>query len=207
MDSFDKTVQKAKDVFDIAVNKTGEFVNVSKLKISVANLNNKLEKAYAELGKVQFKVLKDSNLENPQTSAAVFEIKRIINEIKDLLEEIVGEIRDEYDGDEAELIKEIDDNIYLVEGSMKLDDINDAIDTNFDSEDYDSIGGLIIESLDRLPEDKESVILENGTILQVEGISQNRITKVLITLPVDEDDDADEDSEDKIEISEEINEK
>ena len=127
--------------------------------------------------------------------------------MEDLLEEIVGEIRDEYDGDEAELIKEIDDNIYLVEGSMKLDDINDAIDTNFDSEDYDSIGGLIIESLDRLPEDKESVTLENGTILQVEGISQNRITKVLITLPVDEDDDADEDIEDKTEISEEINEK
>lgn len=127
--------------------------------------------------------------------------------MEDLLEEIVGEIRDEYDGDEAELIKEIDDNIYLVEGSMKLDDINDAIDTNFDSEDYDSIGGLIIESLDRLPEDKEAVTLENGTILQVEGISQNRITKVLITLPVDEDDDADEDIAEKTEVSEEINEK
>ncbi len=103
--------------------------------------------------------------------------------MEDLLEEIVGEIRDEYDEDEAELIQEIDDNIYLVEGSMKLDDINDAIDTKFDSEDYDSIGGLIIESLDRLPEDKESVTLEDGTILQVDGISQNRITKVKITLP------------------------
>ena len=106
--------------------------------------------------------------------------------MEDLLEEIVGEIRDEYDEDEAELIQEVDDNIYLVEGSMKLDDINDAIGTNFDSEDYDSIGGLIIESLDRLPEDKESVTLENGAVLQVEGISQNRITKVLITLPTEE---------------------
>lgn len=103
--------------------------------------------------------------------------------MEDLLEEIVGEIRDEYDEDEAELIKEMDKNVYLVEGSMKLDDINDALHTDFDSEDYDSIGGLIIESLDRLPENKESVTLENGTILQVEGISQNRITKVLITLP------------------------
>ena len=103
--------------------------------------------------------------------------------MEDLLEEIVGEIRDEYDADEAELIQEIDDNVYLVEGSMKLDDINDAIYTNFDSEDYDSIGGLIIESLDRLPEDKESVTLADGTVLQVEGISQNRITKVMITLP------------------------
>ena len=108
--------------------------------------------------------------------------------MEDLLEEIVGEIRDEYDEDEAELIQEVDDNVYLVEGSMKLDDINDAIHTNFDSEDYDSIGGLIIESLDRLPEDKEFVTLENGTTLQVEGISQNRITKVLITLPAGEED-------------------
>lgn len=107
--------------------------------------------------------------------------------MEDLLEEIVGEIRDEYDADEAELIQEIDDNVYLVEGSMKLDDINDAIYTNFDSEDYDSIGGLIIESLDRLPEDNESVTLADGTVLQVEGISQNRITKVMITLPTDTD--------------------
>ena len=114
--------------------------------------------------------------------------------MEDLLEEIVGEIRDEYDEDEAELIQEVDDNIYLVEGSMKLDDINDAIGTNFDSEDYDSIGGLIIESLDRLPEDKESVTLENGATLQVEGISQNRITKVLITLPSERDDESDEDA-------------
>ena len=112
--------------------------------------------------------------------------------MEDLLEEIVGEIRDEYDEDEAELIQELDDNVYLVEASMKLDDINDALDTNFDSEDYDSIGGLIIESLDRLPEDKESVTLENGTILQVEGISQNRITKVLITLPATEEEITDE---------------
>ena len=88
MDSFDKTVQKAKDVLDIAVNKTGEFVNVSKLKISVANLNNKLEKAYAELGKEQFKALKDANVENPKTVAAIFEIKGIISEIKELLDEI-----------------------------------------------------------------------------------------------------------------------
>ena len=115
--------------------------------------------------------------------------------MEDLLEEIVGEIRDEYDGDEAELIQEIDDNVYLVEGSMKLDDINDAINTNFNSEDYDSIGGLIIESLDRLPENKESVTLENGTVLQVEEISQNRITKVLITLPADDSEEEDDDSE------------
>ncbi len=103
--------------------------------------------------------------------------------LEDLLEEIVGEIRDEYDEDEEELIQELDDNLYLVEGSMKLDDINDALGTNLDSEDYDSIGGIIIEQLDRLPEDGEEVILDNGIQLKVQGINQNRIIKVLMTLP------------------------
>lgn len=103
--------------------------------------------------------------------------------LEDLLEEIVGEIRDEYDQDEEELIQEVDERTYLVEGSMKLDDINDALDTKLDSEDYDSIGGIMIECLDRLPEDNEEVTLENGIRLKVQGIDQNRIEKVLMTLP------------------------
>lgn len=103
--------------------------------------------------------------------------------LEDLLEEIVGEIRDEYDEDEEEFIQAVDDQTYLVEGSMKLDDINDALGTDLDSEDYDSIGGIIIEKLDRLPEDDEEVTLENGIKLKVSGISQNRIIKVQMTLP------------------------
>lgn len=95
----------------------------------------------------------------------------------------MGEIRDEYDEDEEELIQELEDRVYLVEGSMKLDDINNELDTDLDSEDYDSIGGLIIECLDRLPEDNEEVTLENGIHLKVQGIEQNRIVKVLMTLP------------------------
>ena len=75
------------------------------------------------------------------------------------------------------------DDTYLVEGSLKLDDINDALGTDLTSEDYDSIGGLIIDCLDRLPEDGEEVTLENGIHLKVQGIDQNRIVKVLITIP------------------------
>ena len=118
--------------------------------------------------------------------------------LEDLLEEIVGEIRDEYDADEEELIKEIDEYTYLVEGSMKLDDINDELETDLDSNDYDSIGGIIIESLDRLPEDNEEVTLENGIRLKVQGIKQNRIVKVLMTLPKKAPDDtsAEENAED-----------
>lgn len=103
--------------------------------------------------------------------------------LEDLLEEIVGEIRDEYDADEMEKLKKLDDRNYLIEGSMKLDDINDALNIHLSNEDYDSIGGIIIEQLDRLPEDQESVTLEDGTVLKVQGIDQNRIVKVLMTLP------------------------
>jgi CBS domain containing-hemolysin-like protein len=108
--------------------------------------------------------------------------------LEDLLEEIVGEIRDEYDADEEQLIQAVDSRTYLVEASMKLDDINDALDISLESEDYDSIGGILIEYLDRLPEDNEEVTLENGMTLKVQGIEQNRISKVLLTLPAPQED-------------------
>lgn len=102
--------------------------------------------------------------------------------LEDLLEEIVGDIRDEYDLDEINLIKNIGGRRYLVEGNMKLDDINDELGTSLDSEDYDSIGGLMIEALDRLPGYGETVTLDDGTTLTARGIKGNRITKVLITV-------------------------
>ncbi len=103
--------------------------------------------------------------------------------LEDLLEEIVGEIRDEYDEDEEELIRKTDERTYLVAGSMKLNDINDELGTMLASEDYDSIGGLIIENLDRLPEDEETIVTKEGITLQVKGVSQNRIVQVLMILP------------------------
>ncbi|MBD5504790.1 MAG: HlyC/CorC family transporter [Lachnospiraceae bacterium] len=113
--------------------------------------------------------------------------------MEDMIEELVGEIRDEYDADEEELIQEMDDGQYLVVGSMKLNDINDALNIELDSEDYDSIGGLIIEKLERLPEDKETILLDNGISLQADGVQDNRIVKVLITLP-SEDEQAEEEA-------------
>lgn len=103
--------------------------------------------------------------------------------MEDMMEELVGEIRDEYDDDEEELIQETEDGKYLVEGGMKLDDINDALDIRMESDDYDSVGGLMIEKLERLPQDQETILLENGISLQACGIQDNRILKVLITLP------------------------
>lgn len=114
--------------------------------------------------------------------------------MEDLLEEIVGEIRDEYDEDEEELIQAAGERAYLVEGSMKLSDINDALGTDLESEDYDSIGGLIIENLDRLPEDGETIETASGITLQVKGVNQNRIVKVLMTLPEKKEEESSEDT-------------
>ncbi len=106
--------------------------------------------------------------------------------LEDLLEEIVGEIRDEYDQDEEKQIQEIQGG-YLIEAKMKLEDINDAIGTRFSSEDYDSIGGLVLDSIDRIPEDNETVTLDDGTKLTVKGIKNNRIVSVFVELPESEE--------------------
>ena len=98
--------------------------------------------------------------------------------LEDLLEEIVGEIRDEYDSEEEELIQQVGDGEYVIEGSMKLDDINDALDLCLTSEDYDSIGGIIIGLLDHLPAVGESVTTPEGILLRVDSLDKNRIEKV-----------------------------
>ena len=99
--------------------------------------------------------------------------------LEDLLEEIVGEIRDEYDEDEEELIQEVGERTYLVEGSMKLGDINDELGTLLSSEDYDSIGGLLIEHLDRLPEDGETIVTEAGITLKFRESARTELSRFL----------------------------
>ena len=106
--------------------------------------------------------------------------------LEDLLEEIVGEIHDEYDESEKELIQTLDEHTWQIAGALKLDDVNDALNTAFESEHYDSIGGLMIEQLDRLPHEKESVTLADGSTLTAEEIVKNRIKHVILTLPVTE---------------------
>ena len=105
--------------------------------------------------------------------------------LEDLLEEIVGEIRDEYDEDEENELVEVAPLEYLVEGSMRLDDLNDRLGLELESEDYDSIAGLIIGLLDRLPEQGEEVVCNNIRLV-VEALDKNRIDKVRMYLGVEE---------------------
>jgi CBS domain containing-hemolysin-like protein len=104
--------------------------------------------------------------------------------IEDLVEEIVGEIEDEYD-EEKNPIEVIKENEYLVEGSLRLHDISDLIGINIDSEEFDSVGGLMIEDLGRMPEEQEEVMVNNIRFI-AEEIEKNRIKKVRMIINIDE---------------------
>lgn len=105
--------------------------------------------------------------------------------MEDLLEEIVGEIRDEYDDDEEDEVVEVAEGEYLINGAVKLDDINERLELKLESEDYDSIGGLVIGLLDHLPEEGETVEHENVR-LTVEHVEKNRIDKVRLHILTEE---------------------
>ena len=97
--------------------------------------------------------------------------------LEDMLEEIVGEIRDEFDADEDEGITKISETEYLIDGSTNLDDVNDRIGLELSSEEYESIGGIIMEKLGRLPVEGEVITFDN-IILTVKKMDHARIEKV-----------------------------
>ena len=111
--------------------------------------------------------------------------------LEDLLEEIVGEIRDEYDSDEEDAIEQLSEYEYLILGSTNLDDVNDALDLEFESDDYDTIGGYLIGLLDHLPEKNEIIITDDDVLLRVDQMDKNRIEKIYIKKPSDKKDNAD----------------
>lgn len=120
--------------------------------------------------------------------------------LEDILEEIVGEIHDEYDEhEEDELLTKINDFEYILEGSISLDDLDDRLELKLESEEYDSLGGFMIEHLDHHPEIGDEITTERGLRLVVESLVKNRIEKVHIYLPEnfyeEENDDDDDDNE------------
>lgn len=103
--------------------------------------------------------------------------------LEDLLEEIVGEIRDEYDTDEEDSILPLNDREFIVLGSTNLEDLCAELNLNFTSEDYDTIGGYLIGLLDHLPEKNEIIITDDDILLRVEQMDKNRIEKIYIKKP------------------------
>lgn len=103
--------------------------------------------------------------------------------LEDLLEEIVGEIRDEYDADEEDDITRISDREFYVLGSSNLNDVSEALSLHFTSDDYDTIGGYCLGLLDHLPEKNEIILTDNNILLRIDRMEKNRIERIYIRLP------------------------
>ena len=121
--------------------------------------------------------------------------------LEDILEEIVGEIHDEYDENEENFVQKVNDLEYIVEGSLSLDDLNDRLDLELESEDYDSLGGFIIQRLDRLPEVGDEFTTEDGIRMIVDRLDKNRVELVHIYLPEKDLPDPEHDEEEEREAA------
>ena len=99
--------------------------------------------------------------------------------MEDLLEEIVGEIRDEYDTDEEKSIRRTGDGEYAVEGDVRIQELNETLGLDLSSEENETVGGLVVELLDHLPETGESVAMENVRFT-VREMDKNRIGKLSV---------------------------
>ncbi|MCR5769533.1 MAG: hemolysin family protein [Lachnospiraceae bacterium] len=101
--------------------------------------------------------------------------------IEDLIEEIVGEIRDEYDLDEVDSITALPDNTYEVQGQTIIEDVNDEFGLNIESDDYGTIAGHVIHLLGHIPAVGESVT-EDGVTYIVTNVDKNRVDSIKIII-------------------------
>ncbi len=97
--------------------------------------------------------------------------------LEDIIEEIFGEIRDEYDEDEESPYVQVDEGEYIFRGRIDLDDFNEIMDTSLPNDEADTLSGYIYTRLGHVPEAGES-IAEDGLIITVEQVSDRRIRKV-----------------------------
>lgn len=102
--------------------------------------------------------------------------------IEDLMEEIVGNIFDEYDIDEDEdHIEKLDETTYIINGTIDLDTVGEFFDIKLPIDEYDTLGGFVIGQLGRIPEEDDKPEIEfNGLVFKVEEIDEKRITKVKV---------------------------
>jgi len=102
--------------------------------------------------------------------------------MEDLIEEIVGDIDDEFDLDDPD-IKKLDDNLYLARGSVSIKELNSrtGLELDEESEDYDTLAGFLIHQLGYIPDDQETPeIMVDQVLFKIQEIEDKRITKVLI---------------------------
>ena len=97
--------------------------------------------------------------------------------LEDIIEEIVGEIRDEFDEEEP-AVRQLSDGSYSIDGRIPIGVVNEALGSEFESEDFDTIGGLVLGNLGRVPEVGDEVRLD-GYLLRVDEVDGPRVAQVV----------------------------
>jgi CBS domain containing-hemolysin-like protein len=105
--------------------------------------------------------------------------------LEDLLEELVGEIADEYDTDEPE-IEQVSEGVYRVDGKMPIDEVNEMLDIELPDEEWDTVGGLLLGLMGEIPDEGDTVDFQ-GVTFTAERVNGRRISKVLIKRPPSEE--------------------
>ena len=140
---------------------------------------------FVPLGKMMDDLLRDFQTRKTHIAIVVDEYGGTagIVTLEDVLEEIVGEIRDEHDEDEEELFEKVSDTEFLVDARIDLDDLNELLGTKIDTEqfDFETLGGLIFDLAREIPEEKDSFVHE-GVVFEVSEVDNNRIGKVKVRL-------------------------
>ena len=108
--------------------------------------------------------------------------------LEDIVEEIVGEIDDEYDQEDDDVVA-LADNQFLLDGSLDIDEVNEECGTSFESEEFESIGGLVLGAVGGVPEINQKVVIGNGLFV-IEKIEKNRIETLRLTVMEDKKQDA-----------------
>ena len=108
--------------------------------------------------------------------------------LEDIVEEIVGEIDDEYDQEDDDVVA-LADNQFLLDGSLDIDEVNEECGTSFESEEFESIGGLVLGAVGGVPEINQKVVIDNGLFV-IEKIEKNRIETLRLTVMEDKKQDA-----------------
>jgi putative hemolysin len=160
------------------------LINANKVGFDEINLRDLLREPYYVPTSIKINTLFKRMQESNHQLAIILDdyggMEGVIT-IEDLIEEIVGNIYDEYDAIEDE-IEKISDNQYLVNGTMPIQDVNRYLKLNISSE-YETLSGLIIEKLEYIPKaNNTDVVRYDHLILEVKAVINNRIDKVLITI-------------------------
>jgi len=109
--------------------------------------------------------------------------------MEDLIEEVMGDITDEYDEEESD-IEQLDENTYMISGFMSLSDLNEELGINLESDNIETVGGFLIDILGEIPEDgddEELVIEHDDMVFKIESVKEKRVEKVKLYTPPKEE--------------------